>query len=628
MNNYNDKEEIIEISNDDTTNTTDYELKVEEPIKRKITLKERWNNLEKKTQIIIIASLVSILVLALLITIYFVFFFNKEEVSNNKESNNNESVTLDKDNYRYENGNLVFLDKSNRTLGSYTCSNKNPDTCLVAKNDLSEDTFNRTKSIYENGEELKLGSIIYFDRYVFVQDGEDIYLYDITNNTNALTLKKIKVYDMSTNLVVVKDDKDRYGLLEITEDGYNYVVKNSYDYLAIIDLEDNYLLAKNGDNQYILDVDGKMLTANLDGEVMSANDKYYTIKKNNQYNLYTLKSDEVASAYDYIEFNGEVISLIKDNYIYLIDNDLNKLNEDGIKVTSKDYEHNYIYTKDNKFKELKEAYSISLMDNIATIKVGKNTYDINIMEGLVNKDNNYINYFDGILYIYSDLEKTDLIGSYTCTFKNEIKDENSLLDKCMLYSNENGMSGIYNSNYVFIKDNNSIFLYDINAHKTIGTYSEIKMLNDSEINKNIKMIYTDSSYIMAKSSIGVNTGNYGILEIGKDKAQGKVGFNYASITKNGNFYLMINKDEKYQVYDHMFNVVSDIFNYIELYDKYYIGIVDGKLNIYHYDNKTPILKESLAIEGTSFSVDFTNGFDITIDGILYKHDLEGNYYEE
>ena len=628
MNNYNDKEEIIEISNDDTTNTTDYELKVEEPVKRKITLKERWNNLEKKTQIIIIASLVSIFVLALLITIYFVFFFNKEEVSNNKENNNNDSVILDKDNYRYENGNLVFLDKSNRTLGSYTCTNKNPDTCLVAKNDLSEDTFNRTKSIYENGEELKLGSIIYFDRYVFVQDGEDIYLYDITNNANSLTLKKIKVYDMSTNLVVVKDDKDRYGLLEITEDGYNYVVKNSYDYLAIIDLEDNYLLAKNGDNQYILDVDGKMLTANLDGEVMSANAKYYTIKKNEQYNLYTLKSAEVASNYDYIEFNDEVISLIKDNYLYLIDNDLNKLNEDGIKVTSKDYEHNYIYTKDNKFKELKEAYSISLMDNIATIKVGKNTYDINILEGLVNKDNNYINYFDGILYIYSDLEKNDLIGSYTCTFKNEIKDENSTLDKCMVYSNENGISGVYNSNYVFIKDNNSIFLYDINAHKTIGTYSEIKMLNDSEINKNIKMIYTDSSYIMAKSSIGVNTGNYGILEIGKDKAQGKVGFNYASITKNGNFYLMISKDEKYQVYDHMFNVVSDIFNYIELYDKYYIGIVDGQLNIYHYDNKAPILKESLAIEGTSFSVDFTNGFDITIDGILYKHDLEGNYYEE
>ena len=68
-----------------------------------------------------------------------------------------------------------------------------------------------------------------------------------------------------------------------------------------------------------------------------------------------------------------------------------------------------------------------------------------------------------------DIEKEDLIGTYSCQNKNNLKNSDSALTNCNIYSNAAGISGIYNNEYVFIYDNASnqdskIYLYNKNMN--------------------------------------------------------------------------------------------------------------------------------------------------------------------
>ena len=197
----------------------------------------------------------------------------------------------------------------------------------------------------------------------------------------------------------------------------------------------------------------------------------------------------------------------------------------------------------------------------------------------------------------------------------------------MIYSNDLGMSGIYNNQYVFIKDasdNKTIYLYDLKNKNNMGTYSMIEILNNSEISEEMKPLYTSSSYILAVSAKGNNNGNYGILEITNEKAIGKVEFKYESIKKVKDYYLMINVDKSYSIYNHDFKKISNDFEYLEAYDNYYVGIQMGKLNVYRYDNALGILEQGIEVESNKFKVDFTNGIKITLENGETYTVLEGN----
>ncbi len=618
-----DDKNIIEINNDEIENTID-KSDANIKVNNSKSLKKWWDNLEKKTKILIICSLVGVLLLITCLILYFTIFKQDETLGNNK---NNNEVIVANDNYRYENGNLVFLDKRGEVLGNYECLNKDPLLCTVAKSDFSNDNFERIISVNENGEELFLNTNIYFDNYVFIKDGEELFLYNINQKNKMLNLTNIKVYDVSSNLVVVSDQNNRYGLIELSNTGYNYLIRCSYDNLGIINNKYNYLLAYDKDITYLIDKDGKKITSNLNSLIKSANSNYFVGVENKKYNLYTFKNDEVLSGYDYIALYDDIIALVKDNQLFLRDYDLNKINEEGINLTNSNYVKKYIYDSFNKLKEVKVAFEISLNDNNITVNVDNEKININLLDSKVSNNYTYMNYYDGILYFYEDSEKENLIGTYTCLTKNVLTNENSTLDKCGLYNEDAGITGIYNNRYVFINDNKYIYLYDIKNSKNLGTYNEINILNKSEINRNMKLIFTNSSYILAKSAIGNNKNNYGILEITNDNAHGKVEFKYESINKKNDYYLMINIDKTYTIYDHDLKKISNEFAYIELFDNYYVGINDNKLNVYKYDNPLAILKEGLQVKDNKFTIDFTNGINITIEGITYKYDLEGNNYE-
>ena len=68
------------------------------------------------------------------------FINNKECISMAKMDGLTCSLT-------YENGKLVFLDKNEKEIGVYECTDKDTEKCYVAKLDYSSDKFERIKSV-------------------------------------------------------------------------------------------------------------------------------------------------------------------------------------------------------------------------------------------------------------------------------------------------------------------------------------------------------------------------------------------------------------------------------------------------------------------------------------------------
>jgi len=104
---------------------------------------------------------------------------------------------------------------------------------------------------------------------------------------------------------------------------------------------------------------------------------------------------------------------------------------------------------------------------------------------------------------------------------------------------------------------------------------------------------------------------------------GKVEFKYKNIEKVGEYYLFINTDNLYSVYNKTFDKVSDNFKYIVLFNNYYAAVNNNNLNIYSYNSRTAILEKEVIISSNDFNIDFTNGFEITVDGKIYKFDKSG-----
>ena len=136
-------------------------------------------------------------------------------------------------------------------------------------------------------------------------------------------------------------------------------------------------------------------------------------------------------------------------------------------------------------------------------------------------------------------------------------------------------------------------------------------------------IYTSSSFIIAKSATGSNKGNYGVLEVTSSKVIGKIAFKYESIKKEKDYYLLASVDKTYSIYDKNFGKISNEFDYIELFDEYYAGVLNKKLNIYKYNDALGILEKDIPVKENKFTIDFSNGFKITVDGVTYEYGKDG-----
>lgn len=608
--------------------------------KKQNKIVEKWKKLPKKSKVILIilASLVLVLIIALII---FLIFKTNDLPT--------QQVIVQEDNYRYENGYLILQDKEKNELGRYECQNKDENLCYVAYYTL-ETTLDKTKYVNEKEEDYLKRSIIYKNNFAFIQDGEEeansLKLYNIKTNTVDKEFDLIKEYD-EENVIVKKDDK--YGVINFQENALTKI-DLEYEFIGYYGYDENLIYAVKSEYG-IMDISQKILASKIKNPIKSYNDKYIVTSSSSGYEVYDysakkLKIDEA----DYIELIEDYFVVVSEGKLIIYDDTGSKLNKDGIDLDSTVYQKVVVLDESGKTVETKEAYQVIKEEDIIKIKVKENETIINVLESKINNSLEYISYFDGKLYFYSDKEKTDLIGKYTCENKNNVSKEDKVFNNCFIAEESklierktNGDTGylpIYNNRFVFIKDEQpgsatkNIVFYDLKLNKALSNYVQVDTGYYSKTGI-VNMATSDNTMIIAKKaddiliafkidSSGVDTiirNNYNAKQIRylneyllakySDGTYHLFKLDGTEITKNisttneiVNYYtnyIVVKNADKYQIYNNETGkIISDEFNYLDLSNGYYVGIKNNKLNVYNYTSKNKLLCQDIQIEGTDY----------------------------
>jgi len=463
------------------------------------------------------------------------------------------------------------------------------------------------------------------------------------------------------------------------------------EYLGRLD-KDSKVVAKKNNRYFIYSLDSKLESKGISSEIKSYNDKYL-VTNSSGYTITDYDGREILEdSFDYISLLEGYILAVDKNKIYIRDYQNNKYNEDGITLHNDNYNIINIYDKDKKLVESKKSFEASVSGNsieLITYKDGsENSTIIDTNEGILSNKLKYLNYFGGKLYFYSDEEKTDLIGVYSCNNKNSVGASTKNLSNCFVakdsfFSKNNleidnskniGTIPVFNESFVFITDTidkkkSNVVLYDLKNSRVLSKYESVDTGSYTK-SEDITFKNTDNTLILAKNT----SGKYGMIKISSREVKSAITFKYDSlenfrdyylassktardtrywlldetgkeITKDceykivdyhGNYLVTVNNN-KYYVYDFLGNRIDDStgYNHIVLYDDYYAVInANNKLDIHEYSR--PFKLESPIDIGTSnynnaFTIEkkSTGGYRIKIskNNAIYEIDAEGKIEE-
>lgn len=589
----------------------DQEKELENKKKEKKSLKEKWNNLskKKKTLIIILGILLIVLVIVGII------FFMKEDKPEEK-GKEEPAVVIEKDNYRYENGFLVLLDKEDNEIGKYECKNKEEDKCRVAYQS-NEDDFDEEQYFYADGNELNFTTPIVNNTYAFIYDdskeeGGMVFLYDLTKNEVLENYNSVKHYNVNgIEYIIVENNESKYGLFQVTETELKQIIDFKYDYLGIKKVEFNelgYLVAIKDGKTLIVDKEGKEVSKKISGTIKSFSQKYVVVEDSDgTYNITDYRNNKLLKGnYDYIVLQENFFVGVQDKTILVLDYKETSLQNSEIIIPNEYYNKTYVYDENNNLVETREAFWLISNDDSITIEYYKNETDVeskivNIYEGLISQNYEYISYFDGVLYIYDDEAKTNLLGTYKCTNKNDISSIDSTYNNCYLAKESSfsanelssvnkslGYLPVINKRFIFINDTmdqnaNNIVLYDLQESKTLGSYTSIDAgIYDGRTA--LGFVTNSDLKIIGKSS---RKNKYGVISLTKDSVSSILAMEYDSLERIGEYFLVENAGGTYQLYDQMGEKVTEpvgnkIIDYVDGYIKTKKG---DKYSVYSFDLK-------------------------------------------
>lgn len=641
-------EDKVSIEDDEMVITKE---KKKKPQKNK--KKFSFKNLTKKQKIIFIVSISLIVLVIAFILVYFLVIKKDKKLDDNKEK----PVIVEKDNYIYNNGTLKFLDKDDKTIGDYVCENKDENKCYVAYL-TSENKTDLPVYLDEKESPLQRRSQIYNNKYVFVQDGDIINLYNITDKKKESSYKTIKVGSTKESIVAFTDEKDKYGVLSINDE-IKELAKAKYDYIDIYNSDDTFI-AKEGSSYYLIKDDNKV-SKDFSNEISAFNDKF--IVSDNT--LYDLNGNKVINKeYEYIMLDKDFVFGVNSRKMTIYDNSLNKLNEEEIKLKSLDYKTSYIFDEKNSLKETKKPFEFTYSNGKITVTYDDKEKTINVYEGLFNSKLDFVNYFDGKLYFYSDEDKENLIGKYTCKNKNDVTSKTTELTNCFvakeskIVNETSGYIPIFNSSYVFISDNSSVVLYDLKNSKNLSEYKAVdtgigaeKVTHVSALNSLVYCQNTSDGFGAITFGSNGPSGVIAFTDTKSDDPSGKtlnisfmkdlllvkrekknflydkIGNEIASssfdIVDYVSSYMLVKNNDNYLVYSLKGNILSEEGKYIKLYDNYFALVKkDNSLNIYTYkDAKKGILDVNIQIKGNDASA-----FEISEDEKNYIVKVNSNNY--
>lgn len=616
--------------------------KDEEP-KKKESLIDKWKKLSKKKKILSIV--IAIIVLAIIITLLVILLGkgNKKD-EKKKETKKEEKINI-VDNYYYKDGKLHILSSKQDELGVYECKDKEEDKCYVAINTY-RDSLDVPRVLDEKGNEKVERMPVYNDEYVFIHDEDKIILYSLNEKAEKGVYQEVKAYD--GNFLILKDSSSKYGLYQFKE-ALNIVISPVYNKLYMIDGRDE-LVAENGKGYVIINKVGKILSSVISttGVVKYYNTNYLVVSENNKYSVIDSKNNTILENYQFITVDDKYIYVVDDkNNLYVRDNEGSKYNEVGISLMNNDYVPGYMYDESGKLKKTMLSFKSTIEKNTIEIMPYTKKYEedknvsINILEGNLNKNLKYYNYFDGLLYFYADETKTNVIGSYKCSVVNNVTTNNPTLTNClpatdtifedndmMAVGEENRHSTIpmFNNRFVFVQDGaKNIILYDLVDKKAKSSYTQVNTYTPNND-------YNFTSVTGDFNVVGVNKkGSYGIISIGASDVQAVYPFDYKQIEKVGTKFiaktqadkwiilggngtefknkirgyskdleLVKTKGTNYEVLNSSGNVIDSNLRYVQFYDTYYAGVdKNNKLMLYTYEGYA-LLKDSVALGSSTY----------------------------
>ena len=657
--------EIVEIDENEEITNTQYDMEKVIPKKdeKKSKKPSKWSALSKKTKIIIIVSIILVLIIAIVL-IYFLVL----KKDNNKNDNNDPVVVIEKDNYKYEDGRLIFIDKDKKEIGSYECINKNENLCFVAYFS-NEDNFDVNKKVYENGLPINIRTDIIKDKYVFIYDDEtkekgNVILYDMVSNKKLEEYSLVK--EVKDNYVIVKKDNE-YKLISL-DSSLEDISKNTYDYMGYIE-DTNYLVVASNGNYKLIDFEDKEVSKTVPGNIMSFDDKNISVKVGSEYYVYDYSGKVVVNdKYDYIRFVNNYIITASGKKLFVYDVNGNRMNIEGIRITSDSYNTKLIFNDNLRQVGKEEAFNVVVSSNIMRIEYGEDYTKINLSDGIVSKNIPYISYFAGKLYFYSDEEKTNLIGSYKCEYANDTDESTKELKNCFIAKEsniftpdkevKNGYLPIYNNNYVFISDtkspnaNDNIILWDLKNNKKLATYKSVDAgFHDTE--NVVNFITTGGTQVVAKNT----SDSYGLINIQTSKVNGIIPFKdqddaklinvsfkllqdnylikrsdetYHLYNKKGNEiaskvstkyeiveykynHLKVKNSDKYLIYDLNGKIVSDEYKNIFMENNFYLSNDSSNiLHVFKYDSKKDLMSEEVTISDVEKDLNYEVKNDLLI----------------
>lgn len=639
-----------------------------------------WKHLDKSKKILygIIGGLVLLLVILLIVALVILLGGKKKEKEPDVpqvEENVVEQAPEILSNYYYKDGVLHFVDADEEELGEYECTNKDEKLCYVAFNNY-RDTFDVPKLVDEKDEEIKQVLPIYEDKYVFVFDNKNvtdknITLYSISEKSKLNTYTSVKGYD--DDYVIVADTSNKYGLIQF-KDGLKELIKPQYTYLGMIDGEAN-LIAKSAKGYLVINKSNKIQSKAIPGsdQLKYYNSKMVVTVSSNLYTVYDYEGKVIADRADFIMINDKYAALVENGYVRVVDSEGYKYNEDGYLLKNKNLVKTFVYDEDGNLKETKKSFSIDIKGKDIAIVIYNgdedkfNYLDLNVPK--INAKYQYVNYFEGKLYFYKDAEKKNLLGVYSCGVKNEVTSDSTTFNDCfvardvvfdyndMMNSNEvsrKAYSAIMNNKYVFVKDSDTVYLYDIERGKALGPYNGVNTYTAA-----------NETVVTSKGDINVvalnKKGLYGLIRIGSTSVNPVYSFDYKKIEKLGDYYIGLNKSDKwvilsldssveypeklmgynknknyfktkdtsYHVYDQFGKSVSDdSYEYVALYSDYYAGVIDKTVYVYDYEGNK-LFPNGVKVESTNYSKTDTPSFVVSKNGEDYVVSvLEGSSYND
>ncbi len=624
----------------------------------------KWKKLSKKNKVLIIIGIV--LLLALIIFGIVMLVKPKEAAEEKKLPD----VILSGDNYRYENGKLIFLDEKDE-VGTYECENKDQELCKIAT--LENNDLDSTIKVDEEGNLITFPSPIYENRYVFLidnksKDSKEIKLYDMKEESVISKVFAIKNY--KDGYVAVKDEDSNWGLKKIEKDDIKEMIPFEYDDIGVFASQDKIerITVRKNNNSYIANVENKILSKAILGKIVAANDKHIvSISEDKKYHVYDYNGKELHDKpRDYIYLLDDYIIAVDDKTLYAYDYENHPMMIDGIKLKNDAYIQKETY-KDKKLTKLEKSFDAYVVDRVLNLtlfdELEEETKSINLNEGELSKTIAYLNYFDGVLYIYKDEAKKELLGRYNCTNKNTIEKSTTELTNCRIatesflretngntkekdLSSKVGWIPIFSEKYAFIKDGDATVLYDLAKNSDIASYLNVDTSSYTEA-KEVSFVSSVEVPFIAQSK---SSNKYGVAKISSNGVSSVIDFRYDSIKMLGNYYVVEQdkkyslkkltgedvenfneksspivdyhknyiktmKDQMYYVHSFTSSISNSAYNYIELYDDYYAAVLNGYVSLFDYTNKriTKEKDEKLKLNIDNYYKEGTKAFQITFD---------------